>query len=83
MIYNFDNIAIKCDTWEQMMQLKEIAERQGLTVLFMSEKHFDRMPIFRWSDLGHYSHFSIPAQFSEISFTTFITSHPDYHADGC
>jgi len=86
MTYNFDNIAIKCDTWQQMQQLKEIAERQGYKNMAMCETQFNTGYVYFViiPDFNAYTNMdTVISTETEISFTTFITSHPDYHADGC
>lgn len=86
MIYNFQNLAIKCDTWQQMQQLKEIAEKQGLITSrkSFSEKLFKEGECYFACYRGHYfCDSTITYWETPISFTSFITSHPDYQSEGC
>lgn len=85
MTYNFDNIAIKCNTWQQMERLAEIADRQGYykSVLFGEEYFNDGDVYFMLNTSNHYIN-DIPFNSDNIiTFTTFITSHPDYRVEGC
>lgn len=86
MTYNFQGYAIKCNTWQQMQQLKEIAERQDKTTQkwAYSKDLFDKG--YCYFVTHNYLYFCSDHKLStetEISFTSFITSHPDYRADGC
>jgi hypothetical protein len=86
MTYNFHNLAIKCDTWQQMQQLKEIAERQGSKTqgfAYSKRRFYEGCRYFVVLDYFHFCFSSKSSKETEISFTTFITSHPDYRADGC
>ena len=74
--YDFKNKAIKCDTWEQVEQLAEIARGVGFTVDELSPKNFPEMPYFcRASGGGYLSHYSTyEIDETLISFTDFINS---------
>jgi thiamine pyrophosphate-dependent acetolactate synthase large subunit-like protein len=84
MTYNFDNIAIRCDTWQQMERLAEIAEKQGIqtcTYLF-NEQTFNDGHKYFLVNLGYYANCGYVGV-EKVTFTTFITSHPDYRVEGC
>jgi hypothetical protein len=86
MTYNFDNIAIKCDTWQQMERLAEIAEKQGYRSLAMAEDEFHKGYVYFviMPDFNAYTNADTATSTKTIiPFTAFITSHPDYRADGC
>lgn len=78
-MYNFHNVAIKCDTWQQMEQLAEIAREQGLKVDCLEPDCFPEMPYFTKSSneayLSHYSVFSL--EDTEISFEDFMRTSAD------
>lgn len=75
-MYNFQNKAIRCDTWQQMEQLAEIAERQGLPVQDMDKDMFHKAKFFGISltKVPYYSHFTyVEPNETEISFDDFIS----------
>jgi len=87
MTYNFDNIAISCDTWQQMERLAEIAEKQGYGTprYLYSEVDFSHGMEYFVIDGNEYANVAVHhlRNVSIIPFTTFITSHPDYSVEGC
>lgn len=85
MTYNFENVAIRCDTWQQMERLAEIAEKQGYKVLYLNRKYFwDGCNLFRKNTIHpFYSNYPNIYEAPIIPFATFINSHPDYRVEGC
>ena len=86
MTYNFDNIAISCDTWQQMERLAEIAEKQGAKTqewAYSKTRFNNGHCIFVNRGYLYFStDFKMPSE-TGYTFTTFITSHPDYSVEGC
>jgi hypothetical protein len=86
MTYNFKNYAIKCDDWSQMEELAKMAEKQGYRNLEMTEHEFHKgyMYFVIMPDFNAYTNVDTATSTETIiPFTSFITSHPDYRADGC
>lgn len=87
MTYNFKNIAIRCDTWQQMERLAEIAEKQGIRSLAMSKVDFLYKGYVYFviiPDFNAYTNVDTATSTETVTpFTTFITSHPDYSVEGC
>ena len=86
MTYNFDNIAVRCNTWQQMERLAEIAEMQGYRNLEMAEYEFNKGYVYFViiPSFNAYTNFDMATEAETIiPFTTFITSHPDYSVEGC
>lgn len=87
---NFQNVAIKCDTWEQMQHLARIAEQQGLTWISCPWHTFEAgyVYVMRCSEylgrdlISNYQQSDIESE-TETTYTTFINSHPDISVEGC
>ena len=82
----FQNTAIKCDTWEQMERLAELAEEQGKRTwanafnkeTFPSECYFYANEHF-YCNCAEDS----VSDLTITTYTTFINSHPDISVEGC
>jgi len=83
----FTNTAIKCDTWEQMERLAELARKQGYTAhpdhynehdFAAGARYFALYTQKTYCNAGDVEPHEI-----ETTYTTFINSHPDISVEGC
>lgn len=79
--YDFTNKAIKCETWEQMEHLAELAKAQGLKPeMFSRVDFFDSDKKYRhfYAEESVYTNFSqehLP-NFTEVSYSDFTAITP-------
>ncbi len=58
-MYNFEKVAIRCETWEQMQQIEQIAKSQNLSMISgISEYDFANNGIYFAGINNDYSNFS-------------------------
>ena len=84
--YNFQKYAILCDNWQQMLHLASLAERQGYIriPLALSKDDFEEgANLFIATENGMANWWTASAGYTNITYTTFINSHPDHRSDGC
>ena len=73
MNYDFTGKSIKCDTWEQMLHLAELAEEQGYSVLKpFSARFFNTGSVFFTIDDKEYMCLDVVCDPIEILYTDFI-----------
>lgn len=75
---DFENIAIKCDTWEQMQHVAEVAKEQGLRIVNLSDKYFSKgHNLFRRNVYGkHYANYMGDFDLKTIHYTELFTETP-------
>ena len=87
MTYNFQNYAILCDTWQQMLHLAKLAKAQGYETDndSFNEELFDLGQVhFMVFDGGYFcDYYQYIGVKIEIPYTSFINSHPDLRVEGC
>lgn len=81
--FPFEKYAVKCDTWEEMLELVKLADKQGIAIHSLSKLDFEDGNIWfaNDSDLPHYSNYNINedgaldkvfSHLTEISYTDFL-----------
>jgi hypothetical protein len=84
---NFNGVAIKCDTWQQMLHLAELAEMQGYGNHYglFSKEDFEKGDKY-FSTFGNDIYgcqgFVAPSE-TETTYTTFINPPVDDSVYGC
>lgn len=74
----FQNVAILCDTWQQMQHLARIAEEQGYKPIMFRQHYFDEHDmVYFIVDEFEYTNTNDIDGYTETTYTTFINSHPD------
>lgn len=81
---NFQNVAIKCDTWEQMEHLARIAEEQGYVASkWFTEEWFDDGDVFFEITNGNeYNCFTL-STYPVLTYTQFINQSDTPSVYGC
>lgn len=87
MTHNFQNVAVKCDSWQQMLHLADLARGQGYVATcfgFGDDTIENGFCYFVVQD-GYYSNYSETSVFDlpKIPYTTFINPPVDDSVYGC
>jgi hypothetical protein len=84
MTHNFQNVAVKCDSWQQMLHLAELAREQGAEInpAIFNEEDFNDGAVY-FELYGYMAVNMYSTQEVEIPYTTFINPPVDDSVYGC
>lgn len=87
MTHNFQNVAIKCQTWQQMLHLADLARAQGneTDLILFCEEDFNKGMTYFLAENKKYGNVAdcTVKNYTQIPYTTFINPPSDESVYGC